>query len=391
MEIKKKSAVLATGFAMFSMFFGAGNVVFPLAIGLETGNLNFFAICGLLISAVGIPLLGLISATLFNGNYKHYFERIGKVPGFLVALFIMGLIGPFGAMPRLITVAHSTFAYYWEGIPFVLFSLISCAIVFVLTFKKNKIVDILGYYLTPLLLFALVVIIVIGFVWATPPEQSALTASAAFMEGLQTGYSTMDLLATFFFSSVVLSCLESTEIEKGHTRDFRNVIFTTLKASVIGMGLLALIYIGFSFVASFNSAGLEGLGRDQLLGAISVQMLGPYAGIIAILAVSMACLTTAIALAAVFAEFLHNDITLGKLPYIPSLIITLFVSFLVSTLRFSGIAAFLEPILIICYPALIVLAILNIGHKMFHFNVVKTPVAITFLISLGAYFYQAII
>ncbi len=390
MEIKKKSAVLATGFAMFSMFFGAGNVVFPLAIGQETGHLNFYAISGLLISAVGIPLLGLISATLFNGNYKHYFERIGKVPGFLVALFIMGLIGPFGAMPRLFTVAHSTFAYYWTGIPFVFFSLVSCIIVFALTFKKNKIVDILGYYLTPILLFSLVVIIILGLIWARPPVVSILTPGQAFMGGLQTGYSTMDLLATFFFSSVVLSCLESTEIERGHKKDFRNVIFMTLKASIIGMGLLAMIYIGFSYVAAFHSSGLKGLRREQLLGAISVQMLGPYAGVIAIIAVSMACLTTAIALAAVFSEFLHNDITMGKLPYIPSLIITLVVAFLVSTLRFGGIAAFLEPILIISYPALIVLAILNIAHKLAHVNIVKTPVAVTFLISLGVYAYQTI-
>jgi len=387
MKVKSKSTVIAAGFAMFSMFFGAGNVIFPLAVGSAAKGQNFYAIAGLLISAVGIPLLGLISMTLFNGNYKHYFERIGKVPGFLLALFIMGLIGPFGAMPRLITVSHSTFSMYWPGVPFTLFSLISCALVFLLTFKKNSLVDILGYYLTPALLVALVIIIVKGLVSAPAMPATDFDPQTLFYDGLVTGYEMMDLLATFFFSSIVLQCLEATEIAEGHTKNFRNVIFLTLKASLIGMGLLAVIYIGFSYVAAFHSDVLVGLGREHLLGAIALHILGPYAGIVAIMAVSLACLTTAIALAAVFSEFLHNDLTQGKLPYIPSLVITLIVCYFVSTLGFSGIARFLEPILVVCYPALIVLTIFNIGHKLSHVKMVKTPFAIATVASLANYLY----
>jgi len=197
---------------MFSMFFGAGNVIFPLAVGRDAQSLNFFAMSGLLISAVGIPLLGLISMTLFNGNYKHYFERIGKIPGFLVALFIMGLIGPFGAMPRLITVSHSTLSMYWPDVPFGVFSLLSCLVVFLLTFKKNKLIDVLGYYLTPALLITLVIIIVKGLVTAPSMPVSTLQPDQLFADGLITGYEMMDLLATFFFSSIVLQCLESSEM-----------------------------------------------------------------------------------------------------------------------------------------------------------------------------------
>jgi len=387
MKVKSRSTVIAAGFAMFSMFFGAGNVIFPLAVGRDAQSLNIYAMSGLLISAVGIPLLGLISMTLFNGNYKHYFERIGKVPGFLVALFIMGLIGPFGAMPRLITVSHSTLSMYWPGVPFVVFSFISCLIVFLLTFKKNRLIDVLGYYLTPALLVTLVIIIIKGLMTAPTMPQSTLQPNQLFADGLITGYEMMDLLATFFFSSIVLQCLESSEAAEGHTKNFRNVIFLTLKASLIGMGLLAVIYIGFSFVAAFHSQELVGLGREHLLGAIALHILGPYAGIIAILAVALACLTTAIALAAVFSEFLHNDLTQGKLPYIPSLVLTLLTCYFVSTLGFSGIARILEPILVVCYPALIVLCIFNIGHKLTHVKMVKTPFALATLVSLGHYLY----
>src|SRR5947209_4364111 len=125
-NVSKKSNTWATGLAMFSMFFGAGNVVFPLALGQFAKDQNIYAILGLLITAVGVPFLGLLAMTLFNGNYTHFFERIGKVPGFLVALGIMGLIGPFGAIPRCIALSYSTIRMYMPDTSLVLFSLVSC-------------------------------------------------------------------------------------------------------------------------------------------------------------------------------------------------------------------------------------------------------------------------
>jgi len=108
MKPKIQSNTLSTGLAMFSMFFGAGNVVFPLAMGQYAQDKNFFAILGLLITAVGVPFLGLMSMTLFDGDYRKFFGRIGKIPGFIIALAIMALIGPFGAMPRVIALSYST-------------------------------------------------------------------------------------------------------------------------------------------------------------------------------------------------------------------------------------------------------------------------------------------
>src|ERR1700730_16757905 len=108
MSQTNKSNTLATGLAMFSMFFGAGNIVFPLALGQIAQDKNFYAILGMLITAVGVPFLGLIAMTLFDGDYKRFFGRIGKVPGFIVAACIMGLIGPFGAIPRCIALSYST-------------------------------------------------------------------------------------------------------------------------------------------------------------------------------------------------------------------------------------------------------------------------------------------
>lgn len=380
-----KSSTLTTALAMFSMFFGAGNVVFPLAIGQYAQDKNLFAILGLLITAVGVPIFGLLTMTLFNGNYKHFFERIGKVPGFLVALVIMGLIGPFAAIPRCITLSYSTITMYFPGMNLYYFSFISCILIYLLTFKKNRILDVLGSYLTPLLLVSLGVIIVKGLIFSNEIPTTSHAELDMFLTGLNEGYQTMDLLGAFFFSSVIISCLEQDRVPSDH-KNYRHVIFMTLKASAIAGFLLGLIYVGFSYIAAFHSESLAGIEKDQLLGALALQILGPYAGIVAIIAVALACLTTAIALAAVFAEFLHQDVTLTKLPYIPSLAITLIITYFVSTLSFSGIASFLVPILQVCYPALIMLTVLNMAFKLYHFKTVKTPVAIVFLISLFIYF-----
>lgn len=388
MESTKKSNTLATGLAMFSMFFGAGNVVFPLALGQYAEGHTLFAVLGLLITAVGVPFMGLIAMTLFDGNYKHFFDRMGKTPGFLVALFIMGLIGPLGALPRCIALSFSTLQLYFPEMSASFFSIASCIIIFAFTFRKNSILDVLGYVLTPILLFSLGFIIVKGLIVSPPMPVSDHSSLDIFLKGLKDGYQTMDLIGAFFFSSIILNCLkdESDDADPSIKRNDKKIIKMTLKASVIGASLLSLVYIGFSFVAAFHSQNLGAIDQDKLIGTIAIQVLGPYAGIAACIAVALACLTTAIALAAVFAEYIHLDISNKKIGYIPALVGTLIVTYFVSTLNFMGIAKVLVPILQVCYPSLILLSLLNIAFKLYHFKPVKLPVFALFTASLIGYF-----
>lgn len=385
MDQIKKSNTIATGLAMFSMFFGAGNVVFPLALGQYAKGNTLFAVLGLLITAVGVPFMGLISMTLFDGNYKNFFERIGKVPGFLVALFMMGLIGPFGALPRCIALSYSTLQLYFPEMSLVGFSIASCLMIFAFTFRKNSILDVLGYVLTPILLFSLGFIIVKGLIMSPEMPVGGPPSLEAFFSGLKDGYQTMDLLGAFFFSSIVLNCLKTNPDQQGKKND-RFIIKMALKASLIGASLLSLVYVGFSLVAAFHSENLTNVSQDKLIGTIALQVLGPFAGIAACVAVALACLTTAIALAAVFAEFFHRDISRGKVGYLPSLVGTLIITFFISTLDFMGIAKILVPILQVCYPALILLSFLNICYKFYHFKSVKLPVFAVFLASIIGFF-----
>ncbi|MCB1112002.1 MAG: branched-chain amino acid transport system II carrier protein [Chlamydiales bacterium] len=385
MKKPEKSSVLSTGLAMFAMFFGAGNVVFPLALGQYAQDQNLYAVLGLLLSAICVPFAGLIAMILFNGKYQEFFGRLGRIPGFVVALVIMGLIGPFGAMPRCIALSYSTLSMFTPSISLPLFSAIACLILFAFTVRPSSIIDVLGKYLTPFLLGSLLLIIIKGIATAPGAPVSGHDPVATFMMGLKEGYQTMDLLGAFFFSTVVTTSLHQ-HLHPKDKSDYKKIVALALKASAIGAFLLAGIYIGFSYVAAMTSASLTHVPKDQILGSIALEVMGPYAGIVTSIAVALACLTTAIALANVFAEFIHADISKGKIKYPYALIGTIVATYFVSTLNFTGIVAALAPILSVGYPALIVLSLLNIMYKLYKFEPVKIPVLFVFMFSLGETF-----
>lgn len=384
MQSVSKYRYVSTGLAMFSMFFGAGNVIFPLVIGQMVGEQVPYALMGLLLTAVGFPFMGLIAIILFHGNYWNFFNRMGRIPGFIIVTIIMLLIGPFGGMPRCIALSYSTLHTSWTGLPFVFFSLISCVIIFLFTYKKSRTLDLLGTYLTPLLLISLLVIVISGLLSPATPEASTLSAYESFKYGLLEGYNTMDLLASFFFSTIIFNGLNN-QYEPNELDHDKKVFYHTIKASLIGATLLSLIYVGFSFVAAFHAQSLHIDSNDQLLGALTLKILGPYAGLFASITIALACLTTAIALAIVFADFLQKTLFRHRISYIQALLITLVIAFAVSTLEFKGIVALIFPILQVAYPALIVLTVANIMNRLCHTKLVKIPVYVTLVAALFYY------
>lgn len=374
---KLKSTTVSTGLAMFSMFFGAGNITFPLIIGQTVEGGLIWALLGLILTAVLVPFSGLFSITLFEGNYESFFSRIGKWPGFLVIAFLLCLIGPFGGIPRCITLTYSTLKVYFSGIHLLTFSLISAAVIFLFTFKKNRMIDLIGYVLSPLLVLFLLAIIVKGIFFATAEPVGSSHVAHPFFYGLKEGYNTMDLLAAFFFSSLVYQ-----KLKEGSQAKAKGMLLPVFKASLIGASLLSMIYIGFSYVAAHHSLALEGTGADQLLGNIGQVVLGHHAGLVVCMSIALACLTTAIALTVVCAEFLQKRVLRERVSYNVSLLTILGITTCVSTLEFTGIVKLLSPALQVVYPSLLVLCLLNIFHKTFEYRPVKVPVFTTLILVL---------
>lgn len=371
--MKNKSLVLSTGLAMFSMFFGSGNLVFPLVVGqMSNGHFTLAAI-GILLTGVLVPFLGILAMLLFDGNSKDFFARLGKPAIFWFPLIALCLMGPFGVLARCITVAHGAFELLAPGMSLWIFSLFSCILIFILTIRKNRIVPILGSCLTPILLLSLSAIAFFGLKYAEFPQPLPGGAWESFKTGIFQGYQTMDLLAAFFFSSFVIKHLKDRHAEQSGTL---SVFF---KSSLVGAGLLSVIYVLLVLLGALYAPQLSAIEPQEMLAFIAKASLGNFAAPVVCCAVVFACLTTAIVLTSLFSDFLKKEVTNNKINLSTALATTLGIAFFTSNLQFSGIARILGPILEAIYPALIVLTVLSIFHKLWGWKSVRLPFALAFL------------
>jgi len=360
-ELKvQKSSGLAAGLALFSMFFGAGNLLFPLLVGKTSGTETSSALVGLSISAVIFPLLGLIAMMLYGGDLKAFLARLGKWPaaGLLFVLYMSQ--GPLGAIPRLVTLMYASVTPYFPDLSLFFFSALICAVVFFLTIRPSKMIQFIGVLLTPLLLLTLSALFFFGLQQA-PEVLPAVEGSAFyFKEGLKGGYQTLDLTAALLFATVIIPHL-ARGIEGSDSQ--RQIRRKMIWASLVAAGLLLFAYIGLTQLSAHHSWTLQGhIAPEDLLHAIAFKILGPWGGLIATAAVFLACLTTAISLAAVFSGYLERE---WKIGFTRSLVLTLGVTALMATLGFSGIVKIWGPILEVLYPVLIVLCVFNIGRHFY--------------------------
>lgn len=382
----KKYEVIAAGLALFSMFFGAGDLIWPLILGGQSGNMNLYAMLGLLITGVSLPLLGLISMMLFKGDYNAFFNQTGRKIGFVLILLIQAILGPFGSIPRLVTLSYATMKpYLFDGLTLFHFSLLSAALVFFFTVKRHKVVDILGYVLCPLLLIVMGSILVTGFFHPHETFYVNVSKKEAFFNGLNVGYNTLDLIASFIFAPLVLTYFkneESSSASQSLHQSFKKMI----KASFLAAFLLAMMYIGLTYVSSYYTPILSQPHQpEERLACISYHLLGPIGALFSCVAVALSCLTTAIPISIISADYIHKDLLKGKGSLYIATIISLGISAAMANIGFMGIAKFLSPILNILCPGLIILSILNIFHKLYEMRMRKMPVYLAFALSTISY------
>ncbi|HEV8052830.1 MAG TPA: branched-chain amino acid transport system II carrier protein, partial [Parachlamydiaceae bacterium] len=209
-----------------------------------------------------------------------------------------------------------------------------------------------------------------------------MTQPEAFSGGIKVGYNTLDLIASFMFAPVVLA--HFTGGAEDNTPEGKKIIFyKMLKACFLAAGLLSAMYIGLTYVSSYYTPMLDPNHLpEERLSAISLYLLGPTGALISCFAVSMACLTTAIPLVSIFANYMREDLLQGKGGTLLPLVATLAISIVLANVGFMGIAAMLSPVLQILCPGLIVLSIFNIFHKLMETRVPKLPVFATFAVSV---------
>ncbi|MDN3504299.1 MAG: branched-chain amino acid transport system II carrier protein [Rhabdochlamydiaceae bacterium] len=361
------------GIAIFSMFFGAGNVVFPLLLGLKAKGQFPLALLGLIITSIGFPLLGVIGSSLFKGRALPFFLRAGKPIGLTMMIISLGLLGPIAVMPRCVTVAYAATVQMIPGLSLPVFCLIFGALAFAITLKKNSIMKIVGLVLSPLLLISLFMIIFKGLSGELHFASSNLSNMGAFHEGMLTGYDTLDLIASLFFSATIWQMLSL----NGSKKVFNSSVFSSL----IGGVLLALVYAGLCIVTAANSGSLAHISPDKLLTQLALIQLGPIYGAIANLAIAIACLTTIISICITITTLVKEETKIKiSEKWINFSWLTVMTFF--GMWGFEQLMGMIHYMAQLLYPAIIVLTVANIGHKKWGFKWIKTPVTITLLLTI---------
>ena len=375
--MKAKAIILSTGLAMFSMFFGSGNLVFPIDVGQLSPGHTILSSIGFIITGVLVPFLGIFAMLLFRGDTNGFFARMGSRAPFWFSLFALSIMGPFGVLARCITVSHSAFCALSPNCPLWVFSLIACALLFVCTFRKNKIVPLLGSILTPILLVSLAAVAFFGIYSGSLPQTTTDGAWQGFKTGFFKGYQTMDLLAAFFFSTFVIKHLS--QKTKDNNTSTLPIFF---KSALLGATLLSLVYVIFVVLGAMYAPHLQNINAPDMLSRIAFLSLGSYAAPVACSAILLACFTTAMVLTSLFSDFLRKEVSKERISPTLSLFVTLGIGFFISTLGFYGIMSFIGPILEAIYPALIVLTLANIAHKTWGWRFVRVPTIFTFLLKI---------
>ncbi|VFQ46835.1 branched-chain amino acid transport system II carrier protein [Desulfoluna butyratoxydans] len=374
---KEMKDIVVAGAALFAMFFGAGNLIFPPALGFLSGTSWFFCMLGFFITGVGLPILGVAALAKSGGSLDRFAGRVSPVFAKVMGTAIVLAIGPFLAIPRTgATVYEIGIKPLFSGVSPLTASVAFFVVTLFFALKPSSIVDKIGKYLTPVLLLIIGLIIVKGV--ASPighPVAKGLTQPLG--RGFIEGYQTMDALASILFAGLVLSAIAA----KGYKTAEEQISLTCKAGLIAGTGLM-LVYGGLLFLGATGSGMFEeGISKSDLIVSITNTVLGSAGRTAMCLAVSAACLTTAIGLTAVVGSWFEK-LSHGKLKYESVVIITAIFSTLISVSGVEKIVTFSVPLLIIAYPIVIVLIALTLWGSKLSSAVYKGAVAGCLIVSV---------
>ncbi|MBC8591623.1 branched-chain amino acid transport system II carrier protein [Wansuia hejianensis] len=374
----KRNDTLILGAALFSMFFGAGNLIFPPFLGLISGDKWNWSMIGFLLTGIGLPLLGIIASAKAGGNVDKLGKKVSPTFSKFLGITIVLAIGPLLAIPR---TGATTFEM---GILPILpnanpkiASIIYFSIVLVLVIRPTNIIDKLGKILTPGLLILLLLLIIRGIIYpmGVPIEENL---AKPFSDGFTQGYQTMDALAAILFGGIVSTSL----IQSGY-RDKKEQISITKRAGIIAVAGLAFVYGGLGYLgATGGELFPKDISKTDLIMNIANNSLKSFGELGLGLAVALACMTTAVGLTATVGQY-FSEISNEKLKYETIVVITTLFSAIISFQGVEAIINFAEPILLFMYPMVIVLILSTVflDDYINNNNIYKYSIYATLIVS----------
>lgn len=364
----KESIIVAS--TLFGMFFGAGNLIFPVHLGQMAGSNSWPAIIGFIVTAVSIPILGVAAiGNTHSDNLLELSSKVSRKYGIFLTTVLYLTIGPFFAIPRCATTSFTTGIAPMLGessqvIPQLIFSFVFFAIVLVCSWSPKKITLYIGKIINPIFLLFLAVLVIVALVNPTAhisevapiPEYE----SNAFFNGFVEGYGTMDAIAGLAFGIVIIEVVRSMGISEDDA-----VAKATVKSGILTAILMGLIYV-VTIVMGAQSRGQFEVSENGgiALAEISNHYLGTAGSIILAITITMACLKTAIGLvtscAEMFVRMFHRPFNYRGWVLMFSLF-----SFIISNVGLTAIINYSVPVLMLLYPLTITIILLALCERAF--------------------------
>ncbi|MBB2507844.1 Branched-chain amino acid transport system 2 carrier protein [Staphylococcus cohnii subsp. cohnii] len=383
------------GFTLFAMFFGAGNLIFPPNLGLDSGQFFWPSILAFALTGIGLPLLGVVVGALDKQGYIGSLNKISPKFSVVFLIIIYLTIGPLFAIPRTASTSFemtiTPIAHTNSSLALFIFTIIYFLVVLYLCINPNKMVDRIGSLLTPLLLITILAMIIKGFVdYGSNTHSQAAEAFtsnfAGFSQGFTNGYLTMDAIAAIAFSMIVVNAVKATGVTHAN-KIFRQ----TLLAGIIAAVALMFIYISIGFIGNHMAVPQEKvaslIANDQNIGTYLLTTMastgfGAFGKYLLGIIVALACLTTACGLIVSVSEYFNR--IFPRISYKTYVIIFTLVSFILANQGLNSVITMSVPVLSIVYPVAITSVLLILIARFVPTKPIaqQIPVAVVSIVSI---------
>lgn len=366
---------IAVGITLFSMFFGAGNLILPPMLALQAGTSTVPAMIGFLVAGIGLPVLGIVAVALV-GTARELADRVHPLFSSIFVAAIYLAIGPCLAIPRTSSTAFEMLIpLFPQGAPIgtirLVFSIVFFAVAYALAMHPGALTKLLGRITGPALILLLIMVVGSSIVSPAGVAQApqAPYDSAASIQGFLTGYQTMDLLASLTFGLVIAENIKGLGVSDSH-----GLMREISRAGIVAGILMALVYCGLAQVgASFGSVMPHATNGAALLTASATLHFG-IAGTVIIAAIYLlACLNVCIGLISCCGTYFAETFgaaapgaqtrMLGRIPYAGWAAAFAVFSCVVSNVGLDAILTFSVPLLSALYPVSIVFVIMGMAHR----------------------------
>ncbi len=375
--MNKTKEIWIAGFALFSLFFGAGNLILPPTLGVKAGLDWWIVVLGFVLTAVTIPILAIFAHAKLQGTLYDFGKKVSPVFS-TVYCFLIYIIAVAIPSPRTAAVTHEMTVQPFFETPPLLTSVIYFVLVFIFAVNRTKVIGLIGKFLTPIIVLILLIIIGIA-VFTSSGTINPSTFTTPFVDGILEGYQTFDAIGGVVVGAVIIISLNYSS----HTTFDAKRKLIRKAGFIAGTGLL-LIYGGLILSGSlFSSAFTEDATRIEVLSGLSTSTLGNFGTTFLSVLVALACFTTAVGIVTGTADYIKGICNDSRKAYIITAAIASVIGIVVGSYQVDFIITLAVPSLMFLYPITIVLILLNIVPDKYATKLVfRGVVLVTFIFSI---------